>query len=187
MQDIAILHEGNAKNTGDKGLLKLLLKGLGFDVERVKFFAMGNKSNFFEDDYGVYKILLEDVESERIKKILFVIDADDVKNDAKYGGYDNTETELNETIEKLSLKNTDIYIVCDPATKIGYLESLILSTITDEQKNCICDFLNCSEFKDKDNQKAILHQIYKIAYPQSPYDFSHKNFDELKQKLTNLF
>ncbi|MDO8261063.1 MAG: hypothetical protein Q7T50_06245, partial [Candidatus Magasanikbacteria bacterium] len=89
---------------------------------------------------------------------------------------------------ELSLSGlSDIYVTCNPNTKDGYLESLILSSIPKKQKECIETFLNCSEFKSKDNHKSILNQIYKIAYPNAPYDFSHKNFDELKQKLQNLF
>ncbi len=87
------------------------------------------------------------------------------------------------SIESIS----DIYVTCDPNTKEGYLESLILSSIPVEQKDCIEKFLKCNDFKSKENHKAILNQIYNIAYPKAPYDFSHSNFDELKQKLQNLY
>jgi len=98
------------------------------------------------------------------------------------------KNELQNIINKLKFADySDIYITCDPKTKDGYLESLILSTIPEEHKKCIKKFLCCSEFKSKDNHKSILNQIYKIAYPQKPYDFSHENFNSLKQKLTNLF
>ncbi len=80
----------------------------------------------------------------------------------------------------------EIYIVCDPATEEGYLESLILSTIPDEHKECINSFLNCSNFSSKENHKAILNQIYKMGYPNVPYNFSHPNFDNLKNKLKAL-
>jgi len=87
------------------------------------------------------------------------------------------------------MEDVKIYHVCCVDIFTGYFNSngLILSTIPLKQKECIETFLECSDFKSKENHKAILNQIYKIAYPKSPFDFSHKNFNELKQKLKNLF
>lgn len=180
---VAILCEGKS----DKEFLELLLDNLSIEKDSCVFYILGNKSNFFKKDNTKYTELLEDIELEKITKTLFVIDADNIENDSNYGGYDNTERELQNIIKELGLNNCDIFIMCDPQTRIGYLESLILSTISPEQKQCIDDFLSCSEFKSKDNHKAILHQIYKQAYPQYPYDFSHSNFEILKQKLQDLF
>ncbi|NOZ90920.1 MAG: hypothetical protein GXO60_06520 [Epsilonproteobacteria bacterium] len=185
---VAILHEGNAKKTADNELLKLLIENLNLDITNVKFFGIGTKSNFFKIDNRAYKELLMEFHENIISKILFVVDADYQENDLKYGGYENTKKELEKVINELGLKNySDIYITCDPKTKSGYLESLILSSIPKKQKECIEDFLDCSEFKSKENYKAILNQIYKIAYPNAPFDFSHPNFNKLKQKLKNIF
>ncbi len=185
---VAILHEGNAKKTNDNELLKLLISELNLNIEQVIFFGLGTKSNFFNANNREYKILLQKIEERTIGKILFVVDADYKKNDSKYGGYQNTKVELEKTIQELGLKEySDIYITCDPIEECGYLESLILSTIPQEQKECIETFLECSDFKSKENHKAILNQIYKTAYPTAPFDFSHANFNELKQKLKNLF
>jgi len=187
MVKVAILHEGNAKKTNDNELLKLLIQKLELDSNKVVFFGMGTKSNFFKSEYPSYKNLKNSIENEEINKLLLVVDADYECNDNKYGGYQNTEKALKEIIAELGFKDySDIYIVCEPKTQEGYLESLILSSIPPQHKNCIQDFLSCSEFKSKDNHKSILNQIYKIAYPNKPYDFSHKNFDKLKQKLRNL-
>ncbi len=188
MVKVAIFHEGNANKTYDNELLKLLLEKLGLDLSYVKFVGMGSKSNFFKSDNDNYKELLLDIKRGAVEKVLFVIDADYIKNDTTYGGYDNTKTALEKTIHDLNLKShSDIYITCDPTEQCGYLESLILSTIPQEQKECIETFLECSDFKSKENHKAILNQIYKTAYPKAPFDFSHKNFSELKTKLQNLF
>jgi hypothetical protein len=125
---------------------------------------------------------------ERTEKILFVIDADDVINDAIYGGYENTEKALNGLISQLDFQDiSSTHIMCDPITKTGYLESFILSTIPEQQRNCIERFLDCSQFKSKENHKAILNQIYNIAYPNAPYNFAHPHFEELKTKLRELF
>jgi hypothetical protein len=188
MSEVAILHEGNAKKTNDNELLKLLISELDLDSGKVKFFGMGNKSRFFELENKNYKELKIYIDSEKVNKILFVVDADYECHDKKYNGYKNTEKALKNIIDELGFKEySDIYIVCDPETKGGYLESLILSSIPLQHKDCISEFLACSEFKSKDNHKSILNQIYKIGYPNKPYDFSHKNFEDLKRKLRNLF
>jgi len=188
MVKVAIFHEGNAKKTHDNELLKLLIKALELPINKIKFVGMDTKSNFFKKENDNYKELLLDIKRKAIKKVLFVVDADYRENDSKYGGYQNTKIELEKIIKALSLENTsDIYITCDPNDKSGYLESLILSTIPKEQKECIENFLECSDFKSKENHKAILNQIYKTAYPKAPFDFTHENFNELKQKLQTLF
>jgi len=188
MVKVAILHEGKSNKSYDNIFLKLLINDLELDIEKVKFFGMGSKSNFFKADNTNYKELQTDIELENILKVLFVVDADDVKNDKVYGGYENTEKGLQEIIQKLSLKKSaDYFITCDPKNKSGYLESFILSTIPKEQKECIETFLECSQFKSKENDKAILNKIYKMAYPSTPYDLKHENFGELKCKLRNLF
>jgi len=185
---VAILHEGNSKKTNDNELLKLLIGELKLNIEQVSFFGFGAKSNFFKVDNREYKMLLQKMEERTISKVLFVVDADYIENDSVYGGYKNTKIELEKIIKELNLEEySDTYITCDPTEQCGYLESLILSTIPKKEKECIETFLECSDFKSKENHKAILNQIYKTAYPNAPFDFSHQNFDELKTKLKNLF
>lgn len=184
----AIFHEGNTKKTTDNELLQLLMDELDLDIRQIDFFGFGTKSNFFKVDHPKYRRLKIQIEEKVLSKVLFVIDADYEENDSRFGGYDNTKTELEKIVKELGVESyADIYITCDPSTKCGYLESLILSTISKEQKECIESFLKCSDFKSKENHKAILNQIYKMGYPNSPYDFSHSNFDALKRKLNNLF
>ena len=188
MVKVAILHEGNSKKTNDNELLKLLLKELSLDIDRVEFFGLGSKSNFFKLDNDRYRRIKVQLKEKVLSKVLFVVDADYIENDATYGGVENTKSELLKIIKELDIEShSDIYITCDPTEQCGYLESLILSTIPQEQKECIETFLECSDFKSKENHKSILNQIYKTAYPKAPFDFSHQNFNELKQKLKNLF
>jgi hypothetical protein len=188
MKSLAILHEGNEKPTHDNHLIGLLIKHLNLNIDLVDFYGMGGKSNFFNAEYEAYKTLIPRIESSQVNKVLFLVDADDIKNDTKYGGFENTQKELSLIIEKLGIEQISrIYIVCDPTTKVGYLESLILSTIPEAQKSCIENFLDCSQFNSKESDKAILHQIYNIAYPKVPYNFEHKNFSRLKTELQNLF
>lgn len=188
MKSIAILHEGNNKKTHDKELICLLMQHLGLDMELVDFYGMGSKSEFFKADNSNYRLLKARVEAEQLRKLLFVADADYSKDNACFGGYENTQRELNNIIEKLGVTTiSHTYIMCDPETKTGYLESFILATIPNPQRQCIERFLDCSEFPSKENHKAILHNIYKLAYPAAPYDFEHAYFDELKDKLRSLF
>jgi len=188
MVKVAIFHEGNSKKTHDNELLKLLLQALDLSEDKIKFVGMRSKSNFFNLDNANYKELRLDIKREAIAKVLFIVDADYVENDSVYGGYENCLHELTKIKEALGIEDIcDIYITRDPKTKDGYLESLILSSIPEKEKKCIKDFLDCSKFKSKENHKAILNQIYKLAYPNAPFDFSHPNFNELKHKLKNLF
>ena len=188
MVKVVILHEGNSKKSKDNQLLKLLIESLDLDIQKVKFIGMGTKSNFFKKNNLDYREIVKDIQREAIERVLFVVDADYEQNDSIYGGYQNTKTELEKIIKELNLEEySDIYITCDPNEQCGYLESLILSTIPQKEKECIETFLECSDFKSKENHKAILNQIYKTAYPNAPFDFSHQNFNKLKTKLKNLF
>jgi len=185
---IAILHEGNAQKTADNKLIKLLIEDLELDEKKVRFFGLGSKSNFFKKDIDAYRELLIDIQEEIISKVLFIVDADYEKNDQNYGGFEKTLEKMIVLRKELKIYEiSDLYITCDFDTKEGYLESLILSSIPQTQKECIETFLECSEFKSKENDKAILNQIYNNAYPNAPYDFSSDKFDTLKQKLKNLF
>ncbi len=174
---VAILHEGKSI---DKSFFQLLLDHLELEKKSVKFYGMGTKSNFFKKDFIQYETLNGDIIDTPISKVLFVIDADK--------SFEDTVVKLENIIAELDLDEmSDTYIACNPSTNKGYLESLILSSIPQKQKECIENFLECSEFKSKTHDKSILNEIYKKAYPSPDYDFSHENFNELKQKLQNLF
>jgi len=173
----AILHEGKSI---DKSFFQLLLDNLELNKNAVRFYGMGTKSNFFNIEHIQYKTLNNDILDTSVSKVLFIIDADD--------SFETTKEKLKKTIDELGLNEiSDFYIACNQETKKGYLESVILSSLSKEQKECIENFLECSEFKSKTHDKSILNEIYKKAYPSPSYNFSHGNFDELKEKLQNLF
>lgn len=199
MKSIAILHEGNDKGSLDAKLIRKLLKessGLTEEQikEQVEFYGMGDKSNFFKESHLSYKRLKQYVTTGVTKKILFIIDADDVRNNALYGGFENTEKELNNIIQKLGLQKISIvYIMHDPDTsdRTGYVESFLLSTIPKERKACIMQFLNCCGIELKEGDKSVYQRIFdskeSLAHPFSPYNFEHPNYAELKSKLNALF
>jgi len=188
MVKAAILHEGNDKDTTDKKLIKSVLGNLALDAESVFFDGFGSKSNFFNIDNPKYSRLKNFVEAGQIDKILFIVDADYEKDDAKYKGFENTENELKNIINALGFQDiARFYIVCDPDTKTGYLESLILASLPEQKRNCIERFVKCSEINPKQIHKTIINHLYTIAYPDPPYNFDHSYFDELKAELKKLF
>jgi hypothetical protein len=188
MVKAAILHEGNDKDTTDKKLIKSLLENLALDSEFVFFDGFGSKSNFFNTDNPKYLRLKNFVEAGQIDKILFVVDADYEKDDEKYKGFENTVNELTNIINELGFQDiARFYIVCDPISKTGYLESLVLASLPEEKRKCIECFVECSEMNPKHIHKRIINDLYMIAYPDPPYNFDHHYFDELKNELRNLF
>jgi len=188
MVSVAIVCEGKDDKTFFEALISHLVSNFVFDEKPATIYILGGKSNFFDVDNKRFKDLKLEIDSEQIEKVLFVVDADDVKADAVYGGFENTQTALNKIIKQLELEEVArTYIMCDPTKKTGYLESFILSTIPTAQRNCIEGFLACSQFKSKENHKTILNQIYKLAYPNAPYDFQHPHFERLKTELNHLF
>jgi hypothetical protein len=189
MVKAAILHEGSRNDkTADKKLIKNLIEKLGLPESLIVYYAFGSKNEFFKIENPNYLELKAYVEAESINKILFIVDADHEKDDAKYKGYENTANELEKVIEELGFQDiARFYIVCDPDTKTGYLESLILVSLPEEKRNCIERFVECSQINPKQIHKTIINHLYSIAYPDPPYNFDHAYFDELKSELTNLF
>lgn len=184
---VAILHEGYGNKSVDRVLLERLIEIQGLDKGQVEFYGMSSKSNFFNLHYKTYQELKPEIEADQIAKVLFVVDADFQSDDQSCGGYENSLKALGEIASDLKISSiSQFYICCDPNTKEGNIESLLLSTLDEEKKACISDFLACSDFAAKENAKAILNQIYIRAYPEAPYDFEHVHFDELKGKLVAL-
>jgi 5S rRNA maturation endonuclease (ribonuclease M5) len=183
MVRVAIVCEG----MDDKKFFQKLLNHLRLNEGDVSFYPLGVKSNFFILNNPDYADLKLEIDNDQIGKVLFVVDADyDGKNN---GGFENTQLQLKLVIKHLEIEDiSSIYVMCDPDTKTGYLESFLLSTIPKDKKHCIDCFLECSGFNPKDGDKSTYKRVYQtIAHPLSPYQFEHPHFDELKQKLKNLF
>jgi hypothetical protein len=84
---------------------------------------------------------------------------------------------------------SDIYVICDPVTQTGCTESLILASLPEHKRKCIENFIIFSSININDFKK-IVYQVHKTAYPEDSvpfYNFDHPNFQELKDKLANLF
>jgi len=180
---VKIICEGNS----DKNKLKEILSFLNIIYTDDNFIVMGNKSNIFKYESDEYKTLIQLVKFKKVEKVLFVVDADYEKDNAKYGGYKKTENELKSLITALKIEHvSDFYITCNPISNDGYLESLLLSTVDDTLKNCYDDFLDCIKFKEKNHHKYIMEQLHKLTKPNKPYDLKHRNFEKLIDKLDSL-
>jgi len=196
MKPIVILHEGNDKSSLDNKLVKNLIEHLKLDekdadkeFKKIKFYGMGVKSNFFNANFVVYRELIQRIADYEISNIFFILDADNCNKNQ--GGLIKTQEKLQAMIKSLGWEEiSSFYITHDPQTehKEGFIESLLLSTIPQDKKECIDKFLECFGFIAKDGDKSTYERIYKsIAHPLPPYNFDHPHFDELKQKLRSLF
>ncbi|MFU8788258.1 MAG: DUF3226 domain-containing protein [Methylobacter sp.] len=184
MVKAAILHEGNNKDTSDKKFIKGLLANLGLDANFIQFEDFGSKSNFFKREK--YSLLKQQVETDQIDKILFIVDADHKEDDAIYKGFGNTEKQLNKIINELGFQDiAKFYIVCSPDTRTGYLESLILASLPEKERECIECFVECSQMNNKDHKRIL--KLYKRAYCNPPDNLNHPCFNDLKAELKKLF
>ncbi len=168
---VGILHEGKT----DKEFFTTLLKiyDLPDTQNDIKYYNFEGIDNIFKVNHKHY----DEIEKDNIlKSILIVIDAD-----KKYKEYNE---DLKQLLDNLSFKNVnlDFFIMCDE-NKQGNLESFLLSVLDDEQKKCVQNFRDCYKYDLTDKW------AYSTFYKQKkyPFDFNHKNFNDLKQKLQNLF
>lgn len=191
MQPIAVIHEDNGHKDLVTSLIEHLnsVENLQLDSNLVAFSSVGSKSNFFKLDEQAYRILLPRIKAGVVRKVLFIVDADYVKDNIRYGGIQNTKDELNKITTELGIQDiAQIYVLHNPNSEEGLLESMLLATLPVAQRNCIECFINCSKIKPKNFYKTIIKNLHKTAYPdESYYNFGHPHFNELKQKLINLF
>jgi len=176
---VAILFEGKS----DGRFFDDILNTYNLSIDIV-YYDFKGKDNLFNIGHKFYDEIEEDIKNiGRIQKILIVADADNPKDLNPNRGYKATESKIKEIIENLDFDiPIEYYIMCDENQE-GYLESFLLSVLDEKQKKCIEDFKSC--FKYELTDKWVYNSFYK--HNNYPFDFSHQNFNELKQKLKNLF
>jgi len=172
------------EGSDDKTFLRLLLNDLkksgdiiGFDNFDSIVKVMGGKSTLL--DKKSYSTINKQV-GKQFHKVLFIFDCDFEEDDKVCGGFENSKKSIEDLIVKLDWKiEVDYYIFNKN------LDYFIIDTL-DKKENFIgCE--ECFELKELNKNRKILTCIYKSLYPKKPFDFSHQNFNELKQKLKNLF
>lgn len=170
---VALIHEGKT----DKEFFTDLLRAynLPYTEDRIKYINFESINNIFQVGYSYYDDLENEIKIGKISKLLIVIDAD--------FKYDKHLSRLEDTIKNLDFDiPIDFYIMCNENNE-GNLESFLLSILDEEQKECFKKFIKCYQYDLSDKK------IYNIFYKdmKHPFDYNHSNFDELKQKLKNLF
>ena len=175
---VVIIAEGK---TDIEFLTDFIVDELNIKREKFETKDFKGKNNIFKLDCKIY----DEIENELdiIDSVLITVDADDPKDPSHIRGYNETEVKLKELIEDLNFNiPIDYYIFCDDS-KEGYLESFLLSVLENEQQECIKSFRECYKYELKD--KFTYNTFYKQK--EYPFDFSHPNFNKLKQKLKNIF
>jgi len=181
------------EGSDDKKLIMKLLEHLKseskiIDVNNVHFQQIilsptknfHGKDSILSEDY-FNEIILKREKLLKVKKVLFLLDCDNINKNQKCGGCENTKKCLDKIKNLIQQKYPEI--------KIEYflfndnLEKYLLNTLADDIKNCFNDFTNCIQIENN----KVIYSIYKGLYPNQPFDFSHQNFDELKNKLIWLF
>lgn len=173
----------------DKGLItRFLIEYLNFSKNDFQIEVMNGKSFLLDESNERYQRIKQMFDTGQYSRILFVLDADYEENDAMFGGFDNSETQVKNLITKLGLSDVaDYFISCDPVTKEGNLEHLLLSAAEPSKRNCIESFISCIQGMQTDGNKKIVYSSYNVIFKEHPYNFDHSNFDALKQKMSWLF
>jgi hypothetical protein len=155
---------------------KLIIQKIGKNNDK-------NGKNAFWDE-STYQVIKQEVNYGEYSKVLFMVDADYPENDAKYGGLANTKKALTQIISTLEFtQKAKYFIACDPTNETGNLEHLILSTIDDTKKECINELLNCVLEMEVHSDKKIVLSSYEAIFKESPYNYTHKNFNELEELI----
>ena len=155
---VAIIHEGKT----DREFFTTLLDSyaLPSSESELRYYNFEGIDNIFKLDHDYYN---------------------EIEADNKYKGH---EKKLKTLIEDLSFDSIDIdYFIIADEYQQGNLESFLLSVLDDEQKKCIKEFRKCYKYDLSD--KWAYGTFYKQK--KHPFDFKHKYFNDLKEKLFKLF
>ncbi len=175
------------EGTDDRNLLVSFLNDLAQNKQIKKedfknlIEPMGGKTNLLNP--LKYEKIKTKIETKEIDKVLFIFDSDFEKDNKNCNGLEKSEECFNNLKNELNLEiEIDCYIFH------RNLDYFLLTTI-DESK-CYENFSELNDCLDlesiKPNKKPIAN-MYRDLYPYPKFDFKHKNFDTLKQKLQNLF
>ena len=172
---VIIAYEGKT----DEEFLNSLLDA--YQLQKATYYNFEGKDNILNISHPYYDEL--EINIKKIEKILIIVDADNEKDINPNRGYEKSQEALKNLIKNLEFDVEITYhIMCDE-NKQGHLESFLLSVLDDEQKECIENFKKCYKYELTD--KWVCNTFYK--HQNHLFDYNHQNFNELKQKLQNLF
>ncbi len=140
--------------------------------------SFGGKTKLLKDEN--YSAESKQIESGKIKKVLFIFDADFEEDNKTHNGLEKSEQCIENLIQELSWDVETDYYIFD-----RNLDDFIIYTLENKTELEACE--TCFNLKEVNKNRKILTCIYNKLYPKQPYDFSHENFTPLKQKLINLF
>jgi len=180
---IAVIIEAAKKGNSERNHIKRILKlkeinqNLYVDLNNreVIFYQMGGKGELLKRDK--YKVIVKKAES-----LFFILDADEDYKDTK-----NKITKLiNFLKQEYSIKKADFFISCNPDTKKGNIESLLLFCVKENLKECYSNFLEClgKEKLERYNEKKILEKLFEIENP--PYDLECEYLKLLRKQFYSL-
>jgi len=148
--------------------------------------VMGSKAKLLDYKHTKYKKVSEKIGFE-ILNVLFIFDCDFKIDDKNCNDMVNSEQCFDDLLKNLKW---DIKIEKDKHLHIfnKNLDYFLLETIN--TKECYDHFdklIKCLDVeKLKPNKKPIAN-LYRDLYPYPQFDFKDDKFNELKQKLKNLF
>ncbi len=145
--------------------------------------VMGSKSKLLDGSNNRYKNLSRLINVGKIKKTLFIFDCDFEEDDRNCNGMKNSERCFENLKQELKWTiSIDVYIFN------RNLDYFLLETI--KEKKCYKPFdklERCLEVEEIKKNKKPIANLYRDLYPHPQFDFSHPEFNELKEKLKNLF
>ncbi|MEA3315348.1 MAG: hypothetical protein U9Q30_05800 [Campylobacterota bacterium] len=146
--------------------------------------VMGSKSKLLDSNNYKYKrASIKIKNSTKITNVLFIFDADFETDDKNCNGIKHSNICYKKLIKGLNWNiKTEFHIFN------RNLDYFLIETIKD--KECYKNFdslVKCLKIEDiKPNKKPIAN-LYRDLYPYPKFDYSDDKFNELKQKLINLF
>ena len=183
---VRIFVEGEDDKKFIIAMLRFFLKNKEIDLGSNNNFddfieVMGNKSKLLKS--SEYENISKQI-GKKIKKVLFIFDCDFEEHNPKCNGMEKSEECFDTLLEELKW---NISIEKDKHLHIfnRNLDYCIAETIGKE--HCLLTIENCLELNSLKPNRKPLAALYAIMYPKEPYNLKHPNFNELKQKLKNLF
>jgi len=182
-----IFVEGNDDKKFLVSLLQDLKKNEKIIVDDTSFEnyieIMGSKRKLLDSNNPKYQKTLMKVEYGEITKALFIFDSDFETGDKNCNGMDQSINCYKQLIKQLNWNIEFNFHIFH-----RNLDYFLVETIKD--KKCYENFdklVKCLEVEETKPNKKPIANLYRDLYPYPKFDYSDEKFDDIKQKLINLF